>query len=121
MSANEEDPVHGEKEESTEGMQISSIFPVEVGRSQLRSTGGKPRSNSIRKTGCSGDSLAMPNVSEPLRKANRALAFISEQKTDHSSLEQLGRKRGSARPARIIESTIRETNLWPLWLSTTIK
>lgn len=51
LSANEEDPAHGEKEESIEGIRISSTFPVEVGRSQLRSAGGKPRRNSIRKTG----------------------------------------------------------------------
>lgn len=62
--------------------------PAEGGRNQLKST-MENRGGTLRKAEPSGDSLAMQNISERSRKTNGVLAFISEQKADHSSLEQL--------------------------------
>lgn len=72
----------GEKAESREGIQQKVVETSS--KALVENRGG-----TLRKAGPSGDSLAMQNISERYRKTNRVLAFISEQKADHSSFEQL--------------------------------
>lgn len=72
----------GKKEQSREGIQQKVVETSS--KALVENRGG-----TLRKAGSPGDSLARQNISERSRKANRVLVFISEQKADHSSLDQL--------------------------------